>query len=77
MKSHSEITNKIGREITGIESENVMKRVFWKLRDAQMLEMIPNRKGSKSAWQLVQGANVDEYIEREQLEYEQLSLFEE
>ena len=77
MKSHSEITNKIGREITGIESENVMKRVFWKLRDAQMLEMIPNRKGSKSAWQLVQGANVDEYIEREQMEYEQLSLFEE
>ncbi len=44
------ITNKIGREITGIESENTMKRVFWKLRDAGMIERIPELKGNKSAW---------------------------
>lgn len=34
------ITNRIGRNITGIKSENSMKRIFWKLRDAGMLYMI-------------------------------------
>lgn len=50
LKSHDEITNRVGREITGIKSENTMKRVFWRLRDQGMLEMIPNRARSKSAW---------------------------
>lgn len=42
------ITNRIGRNITGIKSENSMKRIFWKLRDAGMLYMIG--AGSAAAW---------------------------
>lgn len=42
------ITNRIGRNITGIKSENSVKRIFWKLRDAGMLYMIG--AGSAAAW---------------------------
>lgn len=75
MKTHNEITNRIGREITGIESENTMKRVFWKLRDEKMLEMIPDRKGSNSAWRLKSEVNADEYIEKKQFDDRQISFF--
>lgn len=52
MKTHVEITNSIGRELTGITSENTMKRVFWKLRDSELLERIPGRNAAASAWRL-------------------------
>lgn len=42
------ITNRIGRDIIGIKSENSMKRIFWKLRDAGMLYMV--EAGSAAAW---------------------------
>lgn len=42
------ITNRIGRNITGIKSENSMKRIFWKLRDAGMIYMVG--AGSAAAW---------------------------
>lgn len=42
------ITNRIGRNITEIKSENSMKRIFWKLRDAGMVYMIG--AGSAAAW---------------------------
>ena len=47
LKNYS-ITNLIGRNITGIKSENSMKRIFWKLRDAGMVYMIG--AGSAAAW---------------------------
>ena len=47
------ITNRIGRSITGIKSENRMKRVFWKLRDAGMVYMIG--AGSAAAWKKADG----------------------
>lgn len=50
MKSHSEITNRIARELTGIKSENTMKNVFLRLKARGMLEPVPDRKGSASAW---------------------------
>lgn len=72
LEHHDEITNKIGREITGIESENSMKRVFIKLKDAKMLEMIPERKGSKSAWRKTRQEK-----ENKRENYKQMSLFDE
>lgn len=54
MKTNIEITNRIGRDLTGITSENTMKRVFWKLRDSGLLERIPGRNASASAWQLTE-----------------------
>ena len=50
LENHGEITNRIGRDMSGIKSENTMKRVFWRLRDNGMVEMVPGRKGSAAAW---------------------------
>jgi len=45
------ITNRQGRELTGIKSENAMKNVFYSLRDEGIIEMIP--KGNKTEWILI------------------------
>lgn len=47
---HGSITNKQGRELTGIKSENAMKNVFYALRDVNRVVMIP--KGNKTEWRL-------------------------
>ena len=48
LSKNDSITNRIGRSITGIKSENSMKRIFWKLRDAGMIYMVGS--GSAAAW---------------------------
>jgi ATP-dependent DNA helicase RecG len=50
LQKNGVITNKQGREITGIKSENAMKNVFYTLRDEKIIEMIP--KGNKTEWRL-------------------------
>ena len=50
LETHDEITNRIGRGLSGLKSENAMKTVFYRLRDQDMIERIPDRKGSASAW---------------------------
>ena len=52
LESHDEITNAIARGLTGIDSENAMKSVFYKLRDAGSLEQVPEKRGNKAAWRL-------------------------
>ena len=47
-KEVADVYKRQGRNITGIKSENSMKRIFWKLRDAGMLYMIG--AGSAAAW---------------------------
>jgi ATP-dependent DNA helicase RecG len=54
LDGHDEITNAIARELTGINSENTMKEVFYDLRDTGVIERVPGKAGNKSAWQLVQ-----------------------
>jgi len=51
LESHAEITNKIGRELTGITSENTMKDVFLSLARAGRIERVPGRLGNSAAWQ--------------------------
>lgn len=51
LKSHEEITNSIGRDLTGIKSENTMKEVFYRLRDRGLLEQVPGKYGKNAAWQ--------------------------
>lgn len=46
LETHAEITNAIARDLTGIKSENTMKNVFYRLRDRNVLELIPER----AAW---------------------------
>lgn len=50
LEGHDEIVNRIGREITGIASENSMKNVFYRLRDRGLIEPVPGRIGFASAW---------------------------
>jgi ATP-dependent DNA helicase RecG len=50
LESHNEISNSTARRITGITSENKVKEVFYRLRDAGKLERVPGRQGSASAW---------------------------
>jgi len=50
LNKNKEITNKQAREITGIRSENAMKNEFYKLRDAKIIEMVPDKKGPSAAW---------------------------
>jgi len=53
LKKYSSITNSEARVITGIKSENSMKQVFNRLRKEGLIELIPDRRGSMSAWRLV------------------------
>lgn len=50
LQRHDEINNAVARQITGITSENRVKEVFYRLRDAGKLERVPDRRGSASAW---------------------------
>ncbi len=59
MESHSEITNSLARQITGIRSENTMKNVFLRLKARNMLEPVPDRKGSASAWRRPVVSDID------------------
>ncbi len=53
LKNNQEITNRIGRDITGIQSENTMKNVFYRLRDKGLIEQVPGKAGPASAWRMV------------------------
>lgn len=55
VEANGEISNGIGREITGIKSENTMKEVFYRLRDRGQLEQVPGRAGNKAAWRQKRG----------------------
>lgn len=50
LRTHDQINNAVARQITGITSENKVKEVFYRLRDAGKLERVPGLRGSASAW---------------------------
>lgn len=50
LSKNAEITNSIGRDLTGIKSENTMKQVFYRLRDREQIEQIPGRAANRAAW---------------------------
>jgi ATP-dependent DNA helicase RecG len=55
LKTHAEITNRIVRELTGIGSENSVKQVFLDLKNRKLLEPVPGKRGSASAWRKYTG----------------------
>lgn len=55
LESHDEIANRIGRDLTGIRSENTMKEVFYRLAKRQLIERVPGKLGNASAWRLFTG----------------------
>jgi len=54
LSTHDTIRNSEAREITGIRSENAVKRVFLKLKNADLIEPVPGLRGSASLWRLKQ-----------------------
>lgn len=50
LSNNGTITNRQARDITGIRSENAVKNEFYKLKEAGLIEMIPDLKGNKAAW---------------------------
>ncbi|WP_042382528.1 RNA-binding domain-containing protein [Geobacillus kaustophilus] len=54
LKQHGEINNRTARKLCGIYSENSMKNVFVRLREHGIIEKAPGKKGSATAWRLVE-----------------------
>jgi ATP-dependent DNA helicase RecG len=52
LRNNSMIKNAQARDLTGIRSENEVKRVFYKLRDQGLIERLPDLLGSAAAWKL-------------------------
>lgn len=50
LDTHAEITNEEARQLTGVKSENTMKNVFYRLRDAGQLELMDKVPGKKRSW---------------------------
>lgn len=51
LQTHDTIKNRQAREITGVKSENVMKRHFYDLRDKGLIESVMSKTGNKIvAW---------------------------
>lgn len=51
LQHNEQIKNRQAREITGVRSENVMKQVFYKMRDSNMIEPVYSENGKKIvAW---------------------------
>jgi len=53
LETHDEVRNLEARRLTGIPSENSMKQVFNRLRVKGLIERVPDKRGSSSAWQKV------------------------
>ena len=51
LDDHDEITNQVGREITGLRRDVQMKDVFVALRKRDLIEQVPGKRGRASAWQ--------------------------
>jgi ATP-dependent DNA helicase RecG len=59
LKTHDEITNRIGRDLTGTRSENSMKEVFLRLKKRDLIEQVPEKRGNLASWRKVMRASAD------------------
>jgi ATP-dependent DNA helicase RecG len=53
LEEHEEITNRIGRKLVGIDSGEVMKNIFNRLRKNKMIEIVPGKSRITAAWRKV------------------------
>ncbi len=54
LKREGEIGNKIAREITGIGSENKVKNIFKSMMGDQLIEIVPGKRGNKTAYRITE-----------------------
>lgn len=59
IRNHKIITNSVGRELTGIDSENEMKRVFQRLQGKDLINLDPTIGGGASRWLLKEKEVID------------------
>jgi len=53
LKMNLQIKNREARSVTGIKSENIMKNVFYRLRDQKLIEPVMSKTGNRVvAWKL-------------------------
>jgi ATP-dependent DNA helicase RecG len=50
LETNETITNQIGRQITGIRRDVQMKDVFVRLRNKDVIEQVPGKRGRATAW---------------------------
>jgi len=67
LENNPEITNTQARDLTGIKSENAVKREFYKLRDKGLIERVPGKHGNLAAWRKTQTGHVAKTAEQETL----------
>lgn len=53
LENHVEITNRVGRELTGITSENTMKEVFYRLAKSNQIQRVGGKLGASAAWEKI------------------------
>ncbi len=54
LEDREEITNRIARELAGIDSGKVMKNIFYRLRNKGLIEIVPGKSRITAAWRKVQ-----------------------
>jgi len=52
LSSQESINNRTARKLCGIYSENSMKDIFYRLRDASLIERVPSKEGPAACWRL-------------------------
>lgn len=52
LKEHETINNAIARSLTGIADSNKMKKVFYVLKDKELLEIVPGARGGATRWRM-------------------------
>lgn len=65
LKEHDTINNAIARSLTGIADSNRMKKVFYVLKDKNLLEIVPDTHGASTRWKMVN--RIDDELGNEQL----------
>lgn len=54
LEKNEDVTNRKVRELTGIGSENEVKRIFLRLANSKQIERVPGRGGGWAAWRKVE-----------------------
>ena len=53
LEEHEEITNRIGRKLLGIDSNQFMKNIFYRLQKKELIELVPGKPRITAAWRKV------------------------
>jgi len=70
LKEHETINNAIARSLTGIVDSNRMKKIFYVLKDKDLLEIVPGTRGAATCWRVKSKSSYDT-----QQSVDQLTLF--